>query len=140
MQWTALKLKKSSVIQFLLNDIPEPDINTPWEQIVDFRSDENVKNKYLALINWIKKVSNSSVSLSDIKEEYEYLYDDYIKPLKLHKLKYNNTILELIVTDGAGMLLALQAGEFISSFKNLLQINLSYIKLMEEESKIPAKK
>lgn len=131
--------KKSNIIQFLLNDIPQPDINTPWEQIVDFRSDENVKNKYLALINWINKVSNSSGSLSDIKDEYEYLYNDYIKHFKLHKLKYNNTILELIVTAGAGMLMALQSGEFIPSFKNLLQMNLSHIKLMEEESKIPGK-
>jgi hypothetical protein len=85
--------KKSSVIQFLLNDIPQPDTSTPWEQIVDFRSDEDVKNKYLALINWINKVSNSSGSLSDIKDEYEYLYNDYIRHFKLHKLKYNNTIL-----------------------------------------------
>ena len=130
---------KSNIIQFILNDIPEPDTNTPWEQIVDFRSDEDVKNKYLAVINWINKVSNSSGSLSNLKDEYEYLYHDYIKHFKLHKLKYISTTLELIVTAGAEMLLALQSGEFISSSQSLLQINLSYIKLMEEETKIPGK-
>ncbi len=131
--------KRSSVIQFLLNDIPTPDISTPWEQIVDFRTDDNVKNKYLALINWVNKVSNSSGSLSDIKDEYEYLYNDYMKHFKLHKLKYNSTVLELIVTAGAGLLMALHSGEFISSFRNLLQFNLSNIKLMEEEGKLPGK-
>jgi hypothetical protein len=137
--YTVQTEKKSEVIQFLLDDIPTPDINTPWEQIVDFRSDDDVKNKYLALINWVNKISNSSSSLSDIKEEYEYLYNDYMKHFKLHKLKYNNTVLELIVTAGAGLLLALQSGEFITSFKNLLQMNLSHIKLMEEEGKLPGK-
>lgn len=131
--------KRSDIIQFLLNDIPEPATNTPWEQIIDFRSDEDVKNRYLALINWVNKTSASSNSLSDIKDEYEYLYNDYIKHFKLHKLKYNNTILELIVTAGAGMLIALQSGQFASSFKNLLTMNLSHIKLLEEESKIPGK-
>lgn len=131
--------KKSNIIQFLLNDIPTPDINTAWEQIIDFRSDDDVKNKYLALINWINKVSNSSGSISDIKDEYEYLYNDYIKHFKLHKLKYNNTLLEVLVTAGAGMLMALQSGEFISTLKNLLQMNLSSVKLLEEEAKLPGK-
>jgi len=131
--------KKSGVIQFLLNDIPEPEISTPWEKIIEFRTDDNLKNKYLALINWINKAANSSSSLSDLKDEYEYLYSDYLKHFKLHKLKYNNTLLEVIVTAGAGMLLALQTGAFVPAFKNLLQMNLSHIKLMEEEGKLPGK-
>lgn len=131
--------KKSNIIQFLLEDIPQPDTSTSWEQIVDFRSDEVVKNKYLALIHWINKMSNSPGSINEIKEEYEYLYHDYIKHFKLHQLKYNNTVLEVIVTAGAGLLLALQSGAFISSFKHLLQMNLSHIRLLEEESKMPGK-
>ncbi|KAA9037162.1 hypothetical protein FW778_17180 [Ginsengibacter hankyongi] len=131
--------KKSEIIQFLLNDIPEPALNTPWEEIIEFRSDEDVKNKYLALINWINKTAISASSLSDIKDEYEYLYNDYMKHFKLHKLKYNNTLLEVMVTAGAGILMAFQAGEFISPFKNLLQMNLSHIKLLEEEAKLPGK-
>ena len=131
--------KKSEIIQFLLNDIPEPALNTPWEQIIEFRSDEDVKNKYLALINWINKTAISASSLSDIKDEYEYLYNDYMKHFKLHKLKYNNTLLKIIVTAGAGILMALQAGQFISPFKNLLQVNLSHVKLLEEEAKLPGK-
>ncbi len=35
------------------------------------------------------------------------------------------------------MLIALQSGAFISSFKNLLQMNLSHIRLLEEEAKLP---
>ena len=131
--------KKSSVIQFLLNDIPQPDPATAWEQIVEFRTDGDVKNKYLALINWINKVSVSLASLSDIKDEYKYLHSDYIKHFKLHKMKYNNTMLEVIITAGAGVLMALQSGAFISSFKNLLQMNLSHITLMQEEEKLPGK-
>ena len=131
--------KKDNIIQFLLNDIPEPATDTPWEQIIDFRADEDVRNKYLAMINWVNKVAASSSNLNDIHEEYEYLYNDYIKHFKLHKLKYNNTLLEVIVTAGMGMLLALQAGQFVFAFKNLVEMKLSHINLIEQESKLPGK-
>lgn len=91
------------------------------------------------MINWVNKVAASSNNLKDIREEYEYLYNDYIKHFKLHKLKYNNTLLEVIVTAGMGMLLALQAGQFISAFKNLVEMKLSHINLIEQESKLPGK-
>lgn len=131
--------KKSTVVQFLLNKIPQPTTDTSWEHILEFRADEDVKNKYLALINWINKVASSPASISDIQDEYEYLYNEYIKHFKLHKMKYNSSILEVLVTAGTGLLISLQSGEFISSFKNLLQLNLSHIKLLEEETKLPGK-
>ncbi|MCO5948312.1 hypothetical protein [Mucilaginibacter flavidus] len=131
--------KKSSVIQFLLNDIPEPDFNTSWEQIIEFKSDEDTKIKYLALINWTNKVSQSETSLSDLKDEYEYLYHDYIKHFKLHKLKYNNTVLELIVNAGVAVFSAFQTGAYIPVVKNLLQMNLSQANLAADEAKIPGK-
>lgn len=131
--------KKASVIQFLLNDIPQPDLNTPWKQILDFRSDEDIRNKYLALIKWINNVSTSDQSLNVIEEEYESLYSDYMRRFKIHKLKYNNSVLELLVTAGAGALVALQFGEFASSFKNLLSMKLSHVKLLEEEMNIPGR-
>jgi hypothetical protein len=134
------KEKKSEVIQFLLNDIPEPDFNTPWEQIIDFRTDENVKNKYLALMNWVNKVaSTTTTSLSDVKEEYEYLYSEYIKHFKLHKMKYNNTLLEVVVNASTAILLALQTGDFVSTFKNLFQLNSTHANLLSEEGKLPGK-
>jgi hypothetical protein len=131
--------KKSEIIQFLLNDIPEPDYNTSWEQIIEFRTDEDVKNKYLALINWVNKVGSSTSSLSDVRDEYEFLYSDYMKHFKLHKMKYNNTILEVVVNAGVGVLTALQSGEFVSSFKNLFQLNISHANLLVEEGKLPGK-
>lgn len=131
--------KKSAVVQFLLNDIPEPDITTPWEKIIDFRNDEDARNKYLALMNWVNKASMSQLSLNDLQEEYEFLYSEYIKHIKIHKLKYNNSLLEILVNAGAGLLMAFQSGEFVGAIKNLFTMNVTHAKLMEEESKLPGK-
>ncbi len=131
--------KKSNVVQFLLNNIPQPALDTSWEHILEYRTDEEIKNKYLALINWINRVSSSPSNLSDIQDEYEYLYSEYLKHFKLHQMKYNSSMIEVLVTAGVGLLIALQSGQFISSFKNLLQMNLSHIKLLEEEAKLPGR-
>jgi hypothetical protein len=106
---------------------------------LEFKSDEDIKLKYLALINWTNKVAQTGASVSDMKDEYVYLYHDYMKHFKLHKLKYNNTMLELIVNAGVGVFAAFQTGTYLPVIKNLLQMNLSQASLDSEESKIPGK-
>lgn len=131
--------KKNQVIQFVLNDIPEPDLTTSWEQIIEYRSDENIKNKYLALINWINKTANSNLKLSEIKDEYDYLYSEYMTQFKLHKMKYNNSSLEVIVNSTINFINNLQTGNYISSIKDLFQFKLKNAKLSLEESKLSGK-
>jgi hypothetical protein len=132
------KSKKEQVISFLLSNIPVPNEDVSWKQIIDFRSDVEVKNKYLALLNWINEVSNSNFSINEIKEKYEYLYSDYIKHFKLHKMKYNTSYLEILLPAGASLLL----GQPLAGLKlasDFLKMRLLSISLLEEEGKLPGK-
>lgn len=131
--------KKSQVIQFVLNNIPEPDHNTSWDHIIEFRTDEEIRNKYLALMNWINKMSNSNLKLSEIREEYDFLYSDYIKHFRLHKMKFNNSTLEVIVNSTANFLANIASGNYVSSIKDLFQFNIKNANLLQEEAKLPGK-
>jgi hypothetical protein len=131
--------KKNQVIQFVLNDIPEPDCNTSWDHIIEFRTDEEIRNKYLSLTNWINKVSNSNLKLSEIKEEYDFLYSEYIKHFKLHKMKINNSKLEVIVNSTTNFLMNIATGNYVSSIKDLFQFNIKNANLLQEEAKLPGK-
>lgn len=131
--------KKSQVIQFVLNDIPEPDHSTSWDHIIEFRADEEIRNKYLSLTNWINKVSNSNLKLSEIKEEYDFLYSEYIKHFKLHKMKFNNSKLEVIVNSTTNFLANIASGNYVSSIKDLFQFNIKNANLLQEEAKMPGK-
>jgi hypothetical protein len=128
--------KKSQIIRFVLNDIPEPDLSTPWEKIIEYRSDDDVRNKYFALINWINKASNSNLKLSEIKDEYDYLYSEYITQFKLHKMKYNNSNLEVILNATVNFIANISTGNYVSSVKDLFQFNIKNANLLREESKI----
>lgn len=131
--------KKNQVIQFVLNDIPEPNNSTSWEQIIEYRSDLDVKNKYLALMNWVNKVSNSNMKLSEIKDEYDYLYNDYMQQFKLHKMKYNNSKLEVILNATVNFIANISTGNYTTSIKDLFQFNVKNAQLLQEEAKLPGK-
>jgi hypothetical protein len=130
--------KKSEVIQFMLNNIPEPDKNTPWPALIEFRLDHELRNKRLALINWINEISLTPHSINGIIDKYEYLYSEYVKHLRLHKLKYNYSILEVIVPLGFSIL----TGEPFNGLKvasDYLKVRLKSVSLLQEESKLPGK-
>lgn len=131
--------KKNQVIQFILNDIPEPNYSTSWEQIIEYRSDLDVKNKYLALMNWVNKVSNSNMKLSEIKDEYDYLYNEYMQQFKLHKMKYNNSKIEVILNASVNFISNIATGNYTTSLKDLFQFNIKNAQLLQEEAKLSGK-
>lgn len=130
------KEKKREIIHFVLSNIPEPDENTPWEAIIDFRKDDDVRNKYLKLISWINNIAISNLSANDIKDEYEHLYSDYIRAYKLHNIKYRNSLLEVLIPAGAALLI----GEPFSGLKlasEYISMKLKSVSILEEEGKLP---
>jgi len=132
----AIENKKANVINLILADIPEPEPNTPWEAILDYKSDEDVRNKYLALVNWINKVTKSEFDVNEIKDEYEYLLSEYKRHYKLHKLKSRSSMIEVIINYGTGLITSLASGDFVGAFKSIIKATPASISLMEEENKL----
>jgi hypothetical protein len=130
--------KKEHVISFMLSDIPIPNEDVAWEQIIDFRQDVEVRNKYLALLNWINEISNSSFSIAEIKEKYEYLHSEYLKHFKLHKMKYNISFLEILIPAGASLLFG-QPFLGLKLASDFIKMKLLSVSLLEEEGKLPGK-
>jgi hypothetical protein len=126
---------KQDVLYFTFNKLPVPENNTPWEQIIDFRNDSDVQSSYLALINWINRTAKTNITLDEVEDEFNVLYDDYIKHYNLHKMKSQMTTLDIIVSTGIDALTNLDSvGQYI---KALFALRKSKISLMEEEMKLP---
>src|SRR5260221_12380978 len=130
--------KKENVFQFLLNEIPEPDDSTPWEQIIDFRSDEDTRLKYLALINWVNEVAKTNLSVNEIKDKYEYLYLDYKTGYERHKIKSTLSTLEIIAVAGTAFFTN-NVPIALTLVSNFLKIGMSTMNLLKEEGNLPGK-
>lgn len=63
--------KKFTTISFILDKLPTPGNLVSLDEILDFRNENS--RKYLALVNWINKISKDDLSYAELLEEYEYL-------------------------------------------------------------------
>ncbi|MBS1772174.1 MAG: hypothetical protein JST82_04895 [Bacteroidetes bacterium] len=127
---------KEEVLAFILNKIPILDLNTTWEAILEYKSDEDAKRKYYALIDWVNEVANSNMTISEIEDKYNYLYHEYEAQLKLHRLKTTHTRFEVVVNTVAGIAENLVRFKFSDISKALFSINKDQLDLMEAETKI----
>jgi hypothetical protein len=130
--------KKQQVVEIVLESLPMPGIDTPWEQIIDFRRDEYTRLKYLALINWINEISYSPLTKNEIEEKFEYLYYDYKRSFEIHKMKTSLAPLEILIACGTALFTGnLSASMHIAS--SLIKIGSATLNLRSDEGNLPGK-
>jgi hypothetical protein len=130
------KESRNLALHFILNKIPVPDENTSWEELIDFRNDEDVKRKLYALIDWINEMTRSNLPIAHIIDKYNYLYSEYVKQYSLHKLNGGFTTIELLMIGGVEFLGSLLQQNYLSAFRGLLNIHKQHVTLMKAEREI----
>ena len=124
----------SQAVHFILGQLPVPQQDTPWEQIIDFREDDTLKRQYYALLNWLNQVSNKDMPVSHIIDEYNHLYSEYTRQYALHKMNSRFTTMELLITSGKFLSSLAQQG-YVSAIK-VLTIRKKQVALLKEEKDI----
>jgi hypothetical protein len=89
---------RTDILSLVLTAFPEPDDTTPWEQIIEFRSDPDTPNRVLALKRWMSKVARQNLTPPEINQEIEWLVHEYQAHMRLHKMKIAVGALETILT------------------------------------------
>jgi hypothetical protein len=123
--------KKTSVIQLALKSLPIPDELTPWEQIIEYRSDPDSRSKFLALRHWMSEVARAEITPAEVEEKIEYLIDQYQKHMRLHRMKTNVGTLETIVTTGAEFLGDLVSFKWGKAAEALFSLKRRQVALLE---------
>ena len=125
--------KKSDVIQIALNSLPIPDYSSPWEQIVEYRSDEDSYHKFLDLRNWMSEVARSELSPLEIEQKLEHLLSQYQRHMSLHKMKTNPGVLQTIVVASAELIENLVKFNWGKVARSLFTLKQRRIATMEGE-------
>jgi len=126
----------SVVIQFL----PEPDFeNTPWEQILDFKENEESKRLLGYLRNWTNKISNKQITFCEINEELEYHCQKYEEFIKTQKAKVNYGTFETLLMIPAQMLEGIIRLRPTETVKALFEFKYRRLKLNETEIEAPGR-
>jgi hypothetical protein len=136
----------SEIIEIVLNTLPVPDDNTPWEQIIDFRLDSQSMSKFMALKNWMNDVARMKLKPSEVAEKLEWLLEDYRQHMHTHKIKTRLATLKTIAIAEAGFItsgwltgLGALPGVIGMIATPLYTIKQRQVALMVEEQKAPGK-
>lgn len=137
---------KGDVVEIILKKLPVPDDKTPWEQILEFRSDPDSRNKFLGLREWASEVARMKLNPNEVEQKLESLVSSYEEHMKLHKIKTRWDSIKTIVLAEAGFItggwltglgaLPGIAGMIATPLYSIKQRNIS---LAEEERKAPGK-
>ena len=130
---------KTDVINLVIENMPVVDDLTPWANITDFKNNEDNKGKFAGLSMWMNKTANSGASMSEIKDELEYLLYQYRKSLELHKIKYHSGTLQRIVVGTAELIENAARLKFSNIAKGLFSVHQEKVELMQAELTAPGK-
>ena len=139
-------ITKDNILQMVLNEFPIPDELTPWQQIKEFRSDPDSKRKFLALKNWINKMTRTQQTLNELDDELQSLTFEYENHMKVHRMKTKHDALQTVIYFEAGFAgsgwlagypaVTAAAGLIIAS---AFAIKRRQVALLEEEQNAPGK-
>lgn len=131
--------QKGSVAQIVINKLPLPNNETPWEQIIDYRNDPENQKSLLSLRRWIRKISTEDLSPVEIEEELEWLTNEFQSHMKIHKLKANTETLEVMIKTPFETIENLIKLKFSKIPEPLFALKKTQINLMEAELNAPGR-
>ena len=137
---------KSTVIEVVLREFPVPDEQTPWEQIEEFRSDQEAKSKFFALKKLINDLSRMVLPRTEIEDNLKSSIVDYENHMRIHRLKLKLDILKIVAAIDFPLLAAAKltgwgpvitaAGLIVSP---LIAIKQQQVQLLEAEQTAPGR-
>ncbi|MDO5970880.1 hypothetical protein Q4Q35_13790 [Flavivirga aquimarina] len=126
-------------LRVVIKKISLPDLNTPLEEIIQFRKDKEIIHKLRALRLWIHDISEKKEDPKIISEKLDHLVDEYNVYMNLQKAKFNTSSFEFVVTTTADVIenmVKLNLGKISSS---LFKLKHRKITLLEKEMKAPGR-
>lgn len=132
-------MDKKDIYELVVRNLPMPEINTPWEKIIEFRKDEDARIKLQALKVWISDIAHQELAFNEVHDKLQYLLQDYKSSMDLHRMKTNSGTLETILvstSEFAENLVRLQPSKAI---KSLFGLKNRKIALFEAEKSAPGR-
>lgn len=107
--------KNADAARIVVGAFPVISDCVPFSAILALRSDEEFKTHRRRLRSWIRKIGNDDLSTAELRDEIEYLMNEYQRYMRIQKLKFSIGTVESLVKMSLGI------------FENLLKLNLEKI-------------
>jgi hypothetical protein len=121
------------VAAVVLDGLPTPDPSTPWEAILEFRSDEPAIQSLRRLRRWLRTFASQGRSPAEIREEIEYMIQDHMAYLSLHKITSTRSRLDILLSLEAEAIDTLEQLKFEAATQTVVEVRKHQMGLYELE-------
>jgi hypothetical protein len=97
----------TDVLSILVPSMPIPEQDTPWEKIIDFRSDQQSRDKFVRFRRWATELSTQPEEIGKLDEKLKWMIYDYAKHMEFYKMKTRQSLFEVLVSTSADLVLSL---------------------------------
>jgi hypothetical protein len=131
--------KASNVIEVVLNRVPLPAESTPWEAILEFRSDPRTKQYLNGLRVWMAEIARSDLSRKELEQKLDWLMFQQSEHLRVHRIAAGNGAMGSIFVGGMEMLEDAAKFRLGKIAKALVSLTGRRTELLKSELSAPAK-
>ncbi|HXA19774.1 MAG TPA: hypothetical protein VN380_22515 [Thermoanaerobaculia bacterium] len=131
------------VVSIVLDGLPAPDPETPWEAVVDFRSDESAIQSLRRMRYWLRTFAaqdrSKDGSLAEIRGEIEHMVHECETFLQLHKIKPTRSRLEVLLAPAPEAADTMSQLRLEAAMNALFDVRKHSMSLYEVERSMPGR-
>jgi hypothetical protein len=127
------------VWKVVFEEMPELDSKAPWEDVLDFRKEEQTQHLVRSLRRWIRKIVAEEWTEGELEDEIRELVFAYESHLRRARMRGGNGIVEILITGAAGLAEDIIKLRFAKISKLATAIFGRRVRLMQEEANAPGR-
>jgi hypothetical protein len=130
---------RATVVRVVLQQLPLPSKDTPWEAIREWRQDSEAIEKYRALRAWIARLARDNPSAEDVEEELVSQLSTYERYMAIQHKKMRRTRFEAIILPVAEIAEDALHARLSKVAEKLIGIFKEEVTLLESEIRAPGR-
>lgn len=120
-----------------VKSMPTPDDSSAWQDIMDFKKES--ADKQWGFRRWLKSLSTQNLTEAEVKDEIEWMLNEYQKAMSLHHIKASASFVDVFVISPLETLENIVKFNWSKIAKGALSVTKRKIELLEAEMNAPGK-
>jgi hypothetical protein len=131
--------RETQVLRLVLSRFPMPQSDQPLERLIEFKKDSDSQAKRLALREWITSIAKTEKTLREIGQQLEFLVADYEERVRLHRLVYRYTPIEIVLATASAIMAALAGRSAVDGASGIFSLRQQRILAELKEFDLPGR-
>jgi hypothetical protein len=125
------------VLEVALKALPAPDATCAWDDLLNFKAE--LHDKQWAFRRFVHALALKRHSESEVRDEIEWMVNEYSKAMKIHNLKASPAFFEAYVIPGLEFVEDLVKLKWSKIAKGFMAVKKRKVELLEAEMKAPGR-